>query len=555
MLGRNTEHTRTLRKTLVCTLLLSILLITLLNIKSVFAPGPITLTPPCRPTPTSIVSPSPPPPFYPPPPVYQTAHCGTVSVSPGISDLTLGASFPTFGTVKLSYPSSSILTNTVGDLLFAVTLRRIGIYQSVNIFIPPDFTGLSGTTQVWTSFTNDYNPNSLRFLQVGSTDSVAPNWWEIQIQNIIVTPFTTDPAKGEFQNDTTEYVRLFAVTSPTIAGRYFFKVFLNDTSIGANNFPTLVVKASKDPAYISGVLRYAENKNVSLIGKPIRLRPGEGAQVIATGYDYLGNPQTAQTFLNSTAEGNFTLFGVAPGTYNITAYAAGFVPAINAITVSVIAAQSLDQVNIYLFQSANITGLVYSEDENRQPVPWGVVYPNSTNLSACQPAPPVNNTAVPPSPIIPIECPRSITIEALAVNENGTLVAQTPFPSRPSLFTKPTNTTFSFSISDTGWDGRIPQDAAYYISGLGWGDYHLRAYVTQYVQFDDVLVHVTNNTLDVETDIPLFRSGIFTVTVHFKDFNSTLIETPIPVPATLTATAYDLEGNLVAQNITSVPAG
>src|SRR5208337_609609 len=37
MLGRNTEHTRTLRKTLVCTLLLSILLITLLNIKPVYA--------------------------------------------------------------------------------------------------------------------------------------------------------------------------------------------------------------------------------------------------------------------------------------------------------------------------------------------------------------------------------------------------------------------------------------------------------------------------------------------------------------------------------------
>src|SRR5208337_654102 len=44
MLGRNTEHTRTLRKTLVCTLLLSILLITLLNIKSVYAQT-ITVTP------------------------------------------------------------------------------------------------------------------------------------------------------------------------------------------------------------------------------------------------------------------------------------------------------------------------------------------------------------------------------------------------------------------------------------------------------------------------------------------------------------------------------
>src|SRR5208337_2465677 len=167
---------------------------------------------------------------------------------------------------------------SVGDLLFAVNLTRIGIYQSVNIFIPPDFTGLSSTTQVWTSFTNDYNPNSLRLLQVGSTDSVAPNWWEIQIQNIRVTlDRSNDPSQGDFVKGTTQYVRLFAVTSPSIAGRYFFKVFLNGTSIGAKNFPTLVVKASKDPAYISGVLRYAEDKDPSLIGTPIQLRPGEGA--------------------------------------------------------------------------------------------------------------------------------------------------------------------------------------------------------------------------------------------------------------------------------------
>src|SRR5208282_3948033 len=373
------------------------------------------------------------------------ANCGSVDVSPGKFDLTLGKSFPTFynasnhlGSVKLTYPNSSILTNSVGDLLFAITLTQPGIYQTVNIFIPPDFTGISGTTQIWTSFTNNYNPSALpcfidtrdeiicqptlRLNKVGSTDSVAPNWWEIQIQNFRVSLDSSNVSQGKFQVGSIQYVRIFAITSPAIAGRYFFKALLNDTSIGANNFPTLVVKASKDPAYISGVLRYAENKNTSLVGEPIRLRPGEGAQVIATGYDYLGNPQSAQTFLNSTAEGNFTLFGVAPGTYNITAYAAGFVPAINAITVSVIAAQSLDQVNIYLFQSANITGLVYSEDQNRQPVPWGVVYPQSTSLSACQPAPPVFHENG--SLVIPLECPRSITIEALAVNENGTLVAQ-----------------------------------------------------------------------------------------------------------------------------------
>jgi hypothetical protein len=556
----------------------------------------------CGPTPSPFPIPTPPPPSYPPPEAYQAANCGFVGVSPGRFDLPLGESFPTFyasnpfDSVKLSYPNSSILTNSVGDLLFAVRLTHRGIYQTVNIYIPPDFTGLSSTTQIWTSFTNNYNPSALacatdvktseiichptlRLNQAPPSDTVAPNWSLIQIQNLKVScePLNltiasdglpacgpafvgvTDPTKGQFLEGTTEYVRLFAVTSPTIAGRYFFKVFLNSTSIGAYNFPTLVVKASKDPAYISGVLRYAENKDPSLIGKPIQLRPGEGAQVIATGYDYLGNPQSAQTFLNSTAEGNFTLFGVAPGTYNITAYAAGFVPAINAITVSVVAAQSLDQVNIYLFQSANITGTVYSEDENRQPTPWDVIYPNSTSINACAPALPIITSHINPVTGKPdrqvFECPRSIVIEALAVNENGTLVAQTPFPNKPSLFTDPTSSIFNFTISDTGWEGRIPQDAAYYDSGLGWGDYYLRAYVTQYVQFDDILVHVNNNTLDVESDIPLFRSGIFTVTAHFKDFNSTLIESPIPVPATLTATAYDLEGNLVAQNTTSIQAG
>src|SRR5208337_3570722 len=113
-------------------------------------------------------------------------------------------------------------------------------------------------------------------------------------------------------------------------------------------------------------------------------------------------------------------------------------------------------------------------------------YPNSASLSACQPAFPL----FAPNENQLVECPRSIVIEALAVNENGTVVAQTPFPSRPSLFTCSsllacsTSSKFFFSISDTGWDGRIPQDAAYYTSGLGWGDYYLRAYVTQYVQFD-----------------------------------------------------------------------
>lgn len=55
-------------------------------------------------------------------------HCpntNLVDVSPGKDDLKLGAGFPTFGPVKLSYPNSSILTNSTGDLLFSVTLNPL----------------------------------------------------------------------------------------------------------------------------------------------------------------------------------------------------------------------------------------------------------------------------------------------------------------------------------------------------------------------------------------------------------------------------------------------
>ena len=53
------------------------------------------------------------------------ANANLVDVAPGKDDLKLGTGFPTFGPVKLSYPNSSILTNSVGDLLFSVTLNPL----------------------------------------------------------------------------------------------------------------------------------------------------------------------------------------------------------------------------------------------------------------------------------------------------------------------------------------------------------------------------------------------------------------------------------------------
>ena len=491
-----------------------------------------------------------------------------VTVSPGRSDLNLGADFPKFASVKLSYPNSTILTNATGDLLFTITMNpphnyfcsvvlfacspynvipynvgkvRGSFFSGIDIYIPPDFSGIS-ITNVWTSLTNNYDTSSsLSVSRLSSSDQVAPNWWKITVYNLIVASSAnndfneTMTAHRIFLANQTQYIRLFHVTSPTTAGRYFFKAFVNGTqSTGAANFPTLVVKASKDPAYISGTLRDDGTRNPFRAGLPIVLPNGTGAQILATGFDYLGRPVSAQAFINSTAQGQYTLFGVAPGTYNITAYAAGFIPTQRPTTVSVTNAQSLDGIDIYMPESVRINATVYSKTYDGNLIPWGLLTALNGNTTTLQ--------------------PRAITIRLL--NLDGTIASSTPSPARITTFTNPIATTFDFSFqTEVGYDGRIPQDYANYTSGISSGDYLLRAYVTSYIQLDEVRVHVANATTSTSAIIPLIRTGFFLVTVHFKNSNATLVEDPVQTSGTLTVSAYDMQGILRAQNVTFVNAG
>jgi hypothetical protein len=477
------------------------------------------------------------------------AGCSEVDVSPGTFDQRLGVDFPTFGAIKLSYPNSSIYTNSTGDLLFTITLAppqssqtingvpNATFYHSIDIYIPPDFSNLA-LNKVWSSYTNDYDANSMSLSKVSSTDRIAPGWWRVTVQNLIITSNLSFLSSGTpltprrvFPAALPQYVRIFQATSPTIAGRYFFKTFINGTSTGSANFPTIVVKASRDPAYISGTLRDIGNVDPALSGEPISLPPGFGARILASGIDYLGRSVAAQAFINSSAQGQYTLFGVAPGSYNITAYAAGFVPTTLNATVTVRVAQSLEGVDILLPHSVNITGEVQSFDSNGRPVPWGPVFGFGGRPSS-----------------------RSVSIKVL--NSNNVVTASTPAPFGPTLFTSQNATTFDFSIQrEVGFDGRIPQDFANYTSGLTSGDYLLRAVVTQYIQLDDVYVHVLNETLVTRSVIRLTRTGIFAVTVHFRDLSTSLTDTPTPFNGTLSVTAYDQSGTSQGSNVTSVPVG
>ena len=468
--------------------------------------------------------------------------CGNVYVAPGGKYAQkLGVDFPTFGTVKITYPNGSILTNSTGDLEFAVilnitlstttitgcnsvNLEKFGCrLSSVDIYVPPDFSNLA-ISNIWTSFTNDYSyisvARSQQSFSVGSTtanafsySAIGPNLWKVSILGLTVTSNTTLANRGNrifLVNGTgttgpyisePQYIRLFQVMSPTIAGRYFFKAFINGTSIGATNFPTIVVKASRDPAYISGTLRYGLNtisyalNTISQTGSPISLLNGTGAQIVATGLDYFGRSVSAQTFINSSAQGQYTLFGVAAGTYNITAYAAGFVPTTRPTSVSVLAEQSLVGVDVYMNVSVTVNGTILSTNCNGQRMLWGTA---------------LNRTAA----SIQLQTPSGSVAVTFPAQFGGSL----PLNSQLDYF--------SYSIQyQLGFDGRIPQNFAGYTSGLAAGDYLISATISTYKQYDYPLIHVGNETSLVHSELRMIKLGNFFVTVHFKDFNSTLSET------------------------------
>ena len=141
--------------------------------------------------------------------------------------------------VKLEYPKAIILQETFGDLLFNITVQSTK--RTIALYIPPEFGVSRGLSYVWSSITNDYRFISLSTLS--SRDPIAPSWFRVQVRN-----------GTSSINPGSHFIRLFNVTAPSIVGKYFFKVFIDGNSIGASNFPILVVSADPNPAYISGTV-------------------------------------------------------------------------------------------------------------------------------------------------------------------------------------------------------------------------------------------------------------------------------------------------------------
>jgi hypothetical protein len=282
----------------------------------------------------------------------------------------------------------------VGDFIFAInfslpnTFTQVNDfnYSSLTIYLPApvfDKTGLlvqdgfepaaginwdhGDNSNIVTTITDNYG--AIFVTRADSNDPFEPGSWIVRIQGPPsgITFFKTE--------DVWYYVRINQMKAPYTAGRYFFKMFLNDSypivngasgdvwgTMPMENWPVLLVKGEVDPAIITGTIRYGE-MNSTLYGLPINL-PGR-VRAIGTAVDPLtgqstGRPVEARGYFNATAKGHYEIEGLAGGVYTIYASAAGLPEQKIADNVQVNRGQSL-HIDGYLRIGPQLRGAIFSK--------------------------------------------------------------------------------------------------------------------------------------------------------------------------------------------------
>ncbi len=273
-----------------------------------------------------------------------------------------------------------------------------------------------------------------------------------------------------FDNGQWYYVRINGVTAPTVAGKYFFKMYLYYSQWGSlelatrhsvvlrsvfprvqyflptQNWPVLLVKGELDPAIITGTIRYG-GYNSTLYGQPImeagmvtavnedeagsihrrtinrstnkrrgilqrnNMRPTSGNA--ATQADSIGQCPAGSTFTIGSG-GHYEVEGVAPGIYNLYASAAGYPTALIASNVQVLKGQSL-HFDGYLNPGPVIHGDVFSKHSFGSE-PWPFYSDTVTQLQVVG------------GEYIKIELYNSPTVNNIPIIERQTMVSWSPLP-------------------------------------------------------------------------------------------------------------------------------
>jgi hypothetical protein len=447
------------------------------------------------------------------------------------------------------YPDGSIAIEIRGDLIFGLNwsgpISSSMNYTSWTIYIPPEFEPPIGweygdASNIITSITNDYYLISVR--KADERDPFGPKWWIVHILSEDGFPIRFGP-----DGDHWYYVRVNDMRAPEIAGRYFFKMFLNNSfpisrgknqfTVPVENYPQLLVKGDVDPAVISGTVRFATH---GLYGKPVNLPgkvlaegdaidPNKWPNIVRTGRKVL-----AACYFNASSWGHYCLEGVAPGIYKIAVSAAGL-PKKEFPDVIVGPGQSLT-MDFYLEAGPVLAGTIYSKCGLGE-IPWpeaGVSADGSTRIG--RPVSieirgpdgellsfsPINLTHPPYLPYVygnaiwdpdsgyriakflpkPVAFPweyREPLGDGAAYppeyaqtdpfgQHNGVGPAQT-------WWTDPGSTKFEFQFGRIGWygipsefDGHVPQALATWTSGVDREELRILAFVNGYIQTEDCVV-------------------------------------------------------------------
>jgi len=308
-------------------------------------------------------------------------------------------------------PFGAVLTSTNdhtnrGPLIFAINLSRpcelpsvtceggkvvasgseLLNYTGITIYVPPEFdlssprsnSGLISMTFAATS--GDFAITKSRV-----QDPIGPGWWVLTaVGNIQFWP----------QHNYAEwyYIKVNDVVAPTIAGKYFFKVFLWDNSqmdvpggwntdseiaggvvqiptsgpteltVPVENWPVILVKGEIDPGIVTGTIRYG-TFNSTLYGLPINL-PGRARLVGVANDPYTGKSTgrkvEARGYFNASAAGHYEVEGVAPGKYQVYASAAGYPEQLIESSVTILPGQSF-HLDGYLNPGAVVRGQISSK--------------------------------------------------------------------------------------------------------------------------------------------------------------------------------------------------
>jgi len=403
----------------------------------------------------------------------------------------------------LDYAVLASSSDSVGDLQFDITV--LAPVHFIQIFIPGEtpnghgdgfrWLAPSRDEAVWTDITDDYefiwtatrsaydiiDPYSIR-LTIGADD------WSANTLTIVPGTY---------------HIRLFDLAAPMVAGMYHFKIYVDGVSIGAGNYPIMIVKSELNPAWVSVDVRAHLQFLPAVISGQV-LAAGttpEGRTVYAAAW--WGPMEWIGLSLVPGQMGNIYrvfIFGLAEGTYTLTAQGSGYNPTVSD-RITVLAGQSY-HMSLVIFDSPNFHITVWSK-HGTGTIPWHNLWqlPFGTN-----------DPYIAPNNLLPW---RDMTIELYDSSNNmvgwwtsNTLVGFGDYK-RVAETNKflgfhddagcvPDLDNFNGWLTDnwdllgaprgmislnpsTHWDGHVPWDLPDYIAGLPQGQYSVESFVTGYI--------------------------------------------------------------------------